>query len=653
LHELLFILAEISDDLMSIQSIHQVLTRYWGYSTFRSLQQEIIMSVFEGNDTLALMPTGGGKSICFQVPTMAKDGICIVVSPLIALMKDQVENLLKRNIPATAIVSGMSRNEIDIALDNCIYGREKFLYVSPERLSSEVFLERLQKMNVNLLAIDEAHCISQWGYDFRPAYRKIAEIRQVIPHVPVLALTATATRTVEKDIVDKLKLKKPNVFRKSFERKNLSYVVLYEEDKLNRLLKVINGIQGAGIVYARTRKRTQDVAAFLVRNKIKAEFYHAGLNSEARNKVQDNWMKDKTRIVVATNAFGMGIDKSNVRFVVHCDSPESIEAYYQEAGRAGRDEEKSYAVLLFNSNDRTELEHRLEISFPEINKIKNVYQAIGNYLKLPAGAGKGVSFDFDLGVFCNTYNLPVAETFNCLKILELQGLLSASEAIALQSRIHFLYRAEQLYEFQVKNPALDHFIKVILRSYEGIFDDYVNIKESDLANRGAIKKEEVVRLLVKLEGLKVLSYLPANDKPQLTFLEERLEAKNFTIDRENLADRKKRFLERARAFLNYAESHHRCRSQLLVSYFGETDTMRCGICDYCLERNKADVNDLEFGRIQNEVKTHLLKEPATLHKLIEQIHPSNENKTMRVIEWMIDNEQIGYAEGNLLEWKDD
>ena len=635
---------------MNEQIIHQVLTRYWGYSTFRDLQKEIILSVLDGNDTLALMPTGGGKSICFQVPALAKDGICIVISPLIALMKDQVENLQKKNIPATAIISGMSRNEIDIALDNCVYGKEKFLYVSPERLSSEIFIERLLKMKVNLLAIDEAHCISQWGYDFRPSYLKIAEIRKYLPDVPVLALTATATKSVEKDILQKLNFKTQNVFRKSFERKNLSYVVLYEEDKLKRLLKVISNVKGTGIIYARTRKRTQDIANLLIKNKVKAEFYHAGLNPAARSTVQENWMKEKTRIVVATNAFGMGIDKGNVRFVVHFDSPESVEAYYQEAGRAGRDENKSYAVLLYNQSDRSDLENRIESSYPDIKKIKNAYQALGNYFKLPVGSGKGVSFDFEIHTFCNTYDLSIAETYNCLKILELQGLISMNDSVGLQSRIHFLFKADGLYEFQVKNPTYDHFIKTILRSYEGVFDDYVMISESELSRRAVVTKEEVIAFLNTLERLKILSYLPASDKPQLTFLEERLDVNDFYIDRENLADRKKRSIERVQAFLNYAESHNRCRSQMLISYFGETDTQRCGECDYCLERNKADVSDLEFESIQSEVKTILLKESIGLHELIDHIRPSNENRTLRVIEWLIDNEQIRYVEGNRLEW---
>ena len=635
---------------MDRQLIHQVLRKHWGYSSFRPLQQDIILSVLDGKDTLALMPTGGGKSLCFQVPAMARDGICIVISPLIALMKDQVANLQKRSIPAVAVISGMSRNEIDIALENSIHGKIKFLYVSPERLATDIFIERVKRMKVNLLAIDEAHCISQWGYDFRPAYLKIAEIRMLLPDVPMLALTATATQQVESDIIDKLELKTPGIFKKSFERKNLSYVVLYEEDKLNRLLKITNRISGTGIVYARTRKKTQDIAAFLGRNRISAEFYHAGLTSTARNSVQQNWMKEKTRIVVATNAFGMGIDKSNVRFVVHVDAPESLEAYYQEAGRAGRDEEKSFAVLLYNRTDRIDLEQRMDTTFPEIKKIKNAYQALGNYLKIPVGSAKGISFDFDMSSFCNTYNLPPGETYNCLKILELQGLLAMSDSVGLQSRLMFSYRADDLYEFQVKNPMYDHFIKVILRSYEGIFDDYVNINESEISLRSAMTKEEVVKHLNSLHRLHVLSYFPANDKPQITWLEERLDASAFQIDREHLADRKKRFIERARAFLHYAEEKHTCRSQMLVSYFGEKNPNRCGVCDYCLERNKADVSDLEFDQIHSEVKSLLLRKPIGLHELMEHIRPSNENKTLRVIEWLIDNEQIRYADGNKLEW---
>ncbi len=628
--------------------IQQILNQYWGHSTFRPLQEDIILSILDGKDTLALLPTGGGKSICFQVPALAKDGICIVISPLIALMKDQVSNLRKKGVPAVSIVSGMSKNEIDIALDNCIYGKEKFLYISPERLTSEIFIERLKQMNVNLLAIDEAHCISQWGYDFRPSYLKIASIRSHLPNVPVLALTATATKNVELDIQEKLEFKNANVFKKSFERKNLAYIVLYEEDKLGRLLKIANNVQGIGVVYVRTRKRTKEIADFLKRNKISAEAYNAGISSADRSKVQDNWMKEKTRIVVATNAFGMGIDKGNVRFVVHVDSPESLEAYYQEAGRAGRDEEKAYGILLFNTNDRAELEQRIDQTFPEISKIKSVYQALGNFFQLPVDSGRGVNFDFDLYQFCNNYNFNMSETYSCLKILELQGLIAMNDSVALQSRIHFTVRANDLYEFQVKNPRFDNFIKVILRLYESVFDEYININESEIALRATMTIDEAKSMLIALQNLHILTYIPFTDKPQLTYTEARLDQKNLLIDKENLIERKNRFIERARSFLHYAETENRCRSQMLVAYFGEINTERCGVCDYCLERNKTGVSDMEFNEISLRIK-HLLKEDSIdLPDLIAKLRPAAEDSTLKVIEWMVDNEQIYYLEGEKL-----
>lgn len=624
--------------------IQQILNQYWGHSTFRPLQEDIILSVLEGKDTLALLPTGGGKSICFQVPALAQDGICIVISPLIALMKDQVANLRNKGIPAVSIVSGMSKNEIDIALDNCIYGKEKFLYVSPERLTSELFIERLKLMKVNLLAIDEAHCISQWGYDFRPSYLQLAAIRKHLPNVPVLALTATATKNVEIDIQEKLAFTDANVFKKSFERKNLAYIVLYEEDKFGRLLKIANSLKGIGVVYVRTRKRTKEIADFLKRNKISAEAYNAGMTSSDRSKVQDNWMKEKTRIVVATNAFGMGIDKGNVRFVVHVDSPESLEAYYQEAGRAGRDEEKAYGILLFNSNDREELEQRIDQNFPELSKIKAVYQALGNYFQLPVDSGKGVNFDFDLYNFCNNYNLNMSETYSCLKILELQGLIAMNDSVALQSRIHFTIRANDLYEFQVKNPKFDNFIKVILRLYEGVFDEYISINESEIALRATMTIEEARLTLVTLQKLHILNFIPFTDKPQLTYIESRIEQKNLLIDKENLIERKKRFIERARSFLHYAETENRCRSQMLVAYFGENNTERCGVCDYCLERNKTGVSDLEFNEISLRIKTILKDDSIGLPELIAKLRPAGEESTLKVIEWLVDNEQIFYTE---------
>jgi len=632
--------------------ISQILARHWGYSQFRPLQEEIILSVLEGKDTIALMPTGGGKSLCFQVPALAKDGICLVISPLIALMKDQVEGLRKKGIPATAVVSGMSRNEIDISLDNCIHGKEKFLYLSPERLSSDIFLERLSHMKVNLLAVDEAHCISQWGYDFRPSYLKIADIRERLSGVPVLALTATATPEVQNDICRKLNFRNENLFRKSFERKNLSYVVLREDDKIQRMLKVISNVPGTGVVYVRTRKRTREVSDLLNRNNIKSGYYHGGMAGAERTKIQDQWMSGELRIVVATNAFGMGIDKGNVRSVVHLDLPESLEAYYQEAGRAGRDEQKSYAVLLYNQSDKADMEQRAVTSFPELSRIRNVYQGLGNYLKIPVGSGKGICYDFSLVNFCTEYNLPVHETFNCLKVLELQGMIELTENVEIQSRIHFTAHRDELYDFQVKNPELDNFIKFLLRSYAGLFDDYIFIQETQLAKRMGTDPAQVRKHLQLLDKLKILSYIPSSESPRLTFLEPRIESRLLKIDRQNLQDRKERFLKKAKAVISYATERSRCRSQMLLAYFGEETWHRCGVCDYCLGRNKSGVSDLEFEELSRKIESILRNDKFSLHDLISHLPSAKEETSLKVLEWLIDNEKIIYTQGNYLTWNE-
>lgn len=598
------------------------------------------------------MPTGGGKSICFQVPALAKEGICVVVSPLIALMKDQVQHLRAKGIPATAVISGMTKNEIDVALDNCIFGKEKFLYISPERLTSELLQERLKQMNINLLAIDEAHCISQWGYDFRPSYLQIAEARKLIGNVPVLALTATATEDVRKDIQEKLHFKTEHIFQKSFERKNLSYIVIREEDKLQRLVSIIRKVEGTGIVYVRNRKKTKAVAELLQKKNISAGYYHAGLASAVRNKVQDEWMRGSMRVIAATNAFGMGIDKSDVRFVVHLDLPESLEAYYQEAGRGGRDEKRSYAVLLYNDSDKVEIEHRTELNFPAVEEIRKTYQAIANFYQLPVGSGKGVSFDFDIVGFSRAYNLQIPVVFNCLKILELQGLLSTTEAVDLHARIHFRVDNRQLYEFQVKNKTYDHLIKVILRSHGGVFDDYVNINEGELAARAGFTKEETLQHLQKLDALQVLSYLPAKDSPQIVFTEERLDVRDVHLDRRHLAERKQRYIRRVKAMLDYATSKTKCRSSLLLNYFGEEISHRCGNCDYCLQRNKLGISEFEFSNLQSQVQSMLSAKSLSLQELIPRIKDAGEDKTLKVVEWLIDNKKIRYVEGNLLVWNE-
>lgn len=570
-------------------TIQEILQHYWKHDKFRPLQEEIIQSVLLGRDTLALLPTGGGKSVCFQVPALAKDGICLVISPLIALMKDQVENLVAKGIEAVSIVSGMSKREVDIALDNCIYGNVKFLYLSPERLLSELVQERVSYMKVNLIAVDEAHCISQWGYDFRPPYLHIADLRQIHPHVPVLALTATATADVREDIQDKLLFKQRNVFTKSFERKNISYVVQHQENKMQRMLDVVRGVKGSGIVYVRSRKETFDIAQVLNQNGYSADYYHAGLEAEQRSKKQENWKANQTRIMVATNAFGMGIDKPDVRFVIHKDLPESLEAYYQEAGRAGRDEQKAYAVLLYNQADRFKLERKFELNFPTVDEIKKVYHNLGSYYQLAYGAGAGVSFDLDLGSFCAKYQLDAIKTLNSLKFLERNDYVSFTESVFLPSRFRFLVMNEELYHFQIQNMGWDPFIKTLLRSYGGSFENYVSIREFDLATRMNTSVQQVIEGLNQLQQMGLLNYLPQTDKPQVTFLNARLDIKEVTIDKRYIEQRKQIFKQKMDAVFHYAEARF-CRSCMLLSYFDEPDARKCGVCDICLEEKERKVN---------------------------------------------------------------
>ena len=630
--------------------IKEILTTYWGHSNFRPLQEDIILSVLEGNDVLALMPTGGGKSICFQVPGLVNEGVCIVISPLISLINDQVEALKKKGIPAASIMSGMKRHEIEIALGNAAYGKTKFLYVTPERLTTELFRNSIKDMKVNLLAVDEAHCISQWGYDFRPSYLQIAEIRDLIPSTPVLALTATATPEVQDDIQARLKFRKENIFRKSFERKNLGYVVFHEEDKLKKLLNIISNVKGTGVIYVRNRKKTKDISDFLQKQKVKSAYYHAGLHAEIRNTVQDDWMKEKVRIMVATNAFGMGIDKGNVRFVVHMDLPESPEAYFQEAGRAGRDEEKAYAVLLYNQADIEELMYRAKLSFPETKEVLRTYVALCNYYQLPVGSGKGVSYDFNIDHFSGSYKMVPSTVHHCIKILEMQGLVAFSNSIDMHSRLHIEYKYDELYDFQVRNTRFDHLIKTILRSHEGVFDDFIQINEQLLSQRAGISKEELITTMQQLDKLKVLSYVPASDIPQLTFTEQRLDERDVHIDRMHLAERKERFMKRVRAMISYASNINKCRSQMLLEYFGEKKDQRCGVCDYCLKRNKLDISDFEFETIESQIKMTLVDHTLELNELVNHIKEAKQEKSLKVIEWLIDNERISYAKGNMLKW---
>jgi len=632
-----------------INNYEQILIKYWGYSKFRPLQEDIIRSVMAGKDTLALMPTGGGKSITFQVPSMTQDGICIVITPLIALMKDQVENLQRKNIKAIAIYSGMTKNEIDIALDNCIYGNIKFLYISPERINTELFKVRVKYMKVNLIAIDEAHCISEWGYDFRPSYLKIADLRDLVPDVPFLALTATATHKVVEDIQEKLKFKEKNVLRKSFERKNLIYLVREVEDKKNYLIETLNKVRGSGIIYARNRKKTRETALMLQKEKISADYYHAGLKHEDRNTKQNNWKVGKTRVMVATNAFGMGIDKSDVRFVIHLDLPDSIESYFQEAGRAGRDEKNAYAVLLYNNSDKVKAEQRVDTNFPEIKEIRTIYQALGNFFRIAYGSGKNQSYDFIISDFAQKYNFSMLKIHSALKFLQREGYIEITDELYSSSKIHFLVGRDDLYKFQIANAQFDGFIKLILRAYTGLFSDYVNIDENSLSKRANINIENVYKYLNKLNNLGILNYIPKKNNPFIVFTEERLDDKSLHLSKENYNFRKKRFIERLNAVLHYASSNNKCRSQLLLSYFGESNPDRCGVCDVCTKRNELELSKYEFDLILEDIKNNLGQQTLPLDDLVSKLS-FNKDKSLKVIQWLIDNHKIIKASGEQLSW---
>lgn len=626
---------------------HEILLQYWGYASFREKQEEIVQSVLDGKDTLALLPTGGGKSICFQVPAMAMDGLCIVISPLIALMKDQVDNLKQRGIKAIAITSSMRKREIDIALDNMAYGDYKFLYVSPERLATELFQARVKKMKVNLIAVDESHCISQWGYDFRPSYLIIKEIRTLVPNVPILALTATATPDVVNDIQDQLEFKKHNVIQKSFARKNVAYVVQEEEDQLGRLKKVLDGIKGSGIVYTSSRKKTQSIAGYLNRNGYSSDFYHAGLTHQQRDEKQQNWMQNSTRIIVATNAFGMGIDKPDVRFVVHLDIPETLEAYFQEAGRGGRDLRKAYAVLLYNNGMVADLEKKVNQKFPQIKLIKNCYQALANYLQIPIGAGEGETISLDISTFSKRYNFSPIDAYNSLKFLEKEGYISLSEGFHSPSKIMLMLNKEDLYRFQVANIKHDPFIRFLLRSYEGLFDGFTTINEWDIAKKTKLSKNEIVDLLNRLKKLEVIDYIEQSSLPQLTLTSERVAQDDLRISNENYAERKKIALDKMKAVIDFVTSKTRCRSSILLNYFGEKNAHRCGVCDICLEQSKLDLNELQLQELGDLIKKTVAKEPIAIHELPNKIKRHKKEDILNLARYLLDNDIINNKDGIL------
>ena len=622
--------------------IQEILKQYWGYDEFRPLQEEIIQAVLKKEDTLALLPTGGGKSICFQVPAMAMEGICIVISPLIALMKDQVENLQKRGINAMAIVAGMGKREIDIALDNCIYGPVKFLYISPERLLSDLVRERVKYMNVNLLAVDEAHCVSQWGYDFRPPYLHIADFRAIHPDVPVLALTASATEKVQLDIIQKLEFKTQNIFRKSFERKNLSYSVLKQENKLQKVLDVCKNVKGSGILYVRTRKDTVELAKYLNQHLIPAQYYHAGLNLEERAEKQSAWINNKVKVMVATNAFGMGIDKPDVRFVVHYEIPESLESYYQEAGRAGRDEKKAYAVILFQPRDQLVFEKKFEQNFPSPEEIKKFYHYLCNYLQIPIGSGDGVTFDFNLADFCSKFQLEVLKTISAIKFLEHDEYFVLSENALIASRLQFLVNGEDIYKFQVENAKYDLFIRSVLRSYGGAFDQFVNIKEADIAKKNSMNKMEVINLLRELDKLEIISYQKQTDQPLLTFIKPRYKTEDLIVDRKYLEERKTIYHQKMMGMLAFVENDI-CRSVQLLEYFEEKNAQKCGVCDVCLKEKRTLNGDIKERMIQDVLEA-LKVEKMMLPDLIKCIKKGSETEKLEVIRMLLDAEEIKKSE---------
>ena len=627
-------------------TLQQTLERYWGYTSFREGQMAIIQSVMDCRDTLALMPTGGGKSLTYQVPTLAREGLCIVVTPLIALMKDQVDRLRRMGVSATAIHSGMSYTQIDNALDNCVYGDVKFLYVAPERLATEAFRLRVQRMKVSLLAVDEAHCISQWGYDFRPSYLRIAELRQHLKDVPVLALTASATEMVAKDIMRHLGFQEPNILRSSFARPNLSYAVRHTDDKQEQLLRVINNVGGSGIVYMRSREGCEQLCETLRNQGISASYYHAGLPHAERSMRQEEWTSGKVRVMVATNAFGMGIDKADVRFVVHFTMCDSLESYYQEAGRAGRDGQRSYAVLLSSSDDSSKITKRFDAEFPPLDEVKSIYEKICDFVQVAVGDGLYASFIFNIHEFCRRERIYIGKVRAAINLLEQNDYLTLTEEMENPARIHFCISRDELYRIRVGRNELDHIIRIILRLYNGVFTEFRPIDERSIASASGYTIERVKELLKRMWQLRIIRYIPANSSPMLFFNEERLPTKDLYISPETYVHRKELMAERFENMLHYAEQQTECRSVVLQRYFGDTEASACGTCDVCLATKRREKSD---GKALSESILHLLsREPMNVKELCRELKHSPEKVIAAVDKLKADGKISAQISGKLI-----
>jgi ATP-dependent DNA helicase RecQ len=628
------------------ENIDQILKQYWGFDTFRPLQKDIINAILSGQDTLALLPTGGGKSLCYQVPAMSQEGMCLVISPLIALMKDQVENLRKKNITAYSLHSGMNRKEVIHTLKTVTESNCKFLYVSPERLETSLFKEYLPGMLINLIAVDEAHCISQWGYDFRPSYLRIAALREELPNIPILALTASATEEVQKDICNRLNnpSQYPGVwktFRQSFERPNLSYSAFHVDSRIDKILEILAKVPGTGIVYCKSRKRTKEISDLLGLHGISADYYHAGLAQEERSRKQEEWINNKTRVIVCTNAFGMGIDKPDVRSVIHADVPDCLENYYQEAGRGGRDGKRSYAILLYNETDLTELKALPEQRFPLLHEIRTVYQAIANYLQIPAGDGQGQYYPFDFSDFLKKFKLDSHTVLYSLKALEQDGWLSFNEQVFLPATVRFITGKERLYQFEQEQPSLEPLVKTLLRAYEGVFDHSVFISEKMIA---WLLKKDIADIKIQLTHLHkagIVDYAPQKDSPQLFLLRDRIKAEEVSIDMVAYKQRKEKLEQRIQEMIQYVKEEAGCRSRIIGSYFGDQHIQACGVCDNCLRQKGITINKEEFETIHHRIVNIVKYESLPVRDLLLKLNGIKKEKAWKVLEFLQAEHKIG------------